>query len=109
MTPRRVVVTGRGVVSPAGIGVASHWAAVRAGHETVATVPRLAALGLPSTRAGEVLAEDLAPFLDRVPRKLLKLSNRTTTFALVAGVLAMDEAGLDSGAGDPDRFGAVVG
>jgi 3-oxoacyl-[acyl-carrier-protein] synthase II len=107
MTGRRVVITGRGVVSPLGVGAASHWAGVRAGRSVVARIPRLA--GFPASRGCEIAAASLASLLDRVPRKQQKLASRVTMLALLAASLAMEEAGLDAGAGGAERFGVIVG
>ena len=52
MTARRVVLTGRGVVSPLGVGVDAHWDALCTGRSGVARLDRLAALGLPASRGG---------------------------------------------------------
>lgn len=106
---RRVVVTGRGVVSPLGVGMAAHREAVAAGRSAAGEVPRLAALGLGPRRGAEIGAEFLAPHLGRLPRKQQKLYNRATLLGMLAAALAMEEAGLPPGAGDPERFGVALG
>lgn len=107
--PRRVVVTGRGVVSPLGVGVDAHFAALVDGPCAIASLPRLGALGLAASRGAQVDPEILRPNLSRLPRKQQKLYNRATLLAMLAASLAMDEAGLSPGAGDPERFGVVLG
>src|SRR5439155_1227949 len=109
VTARRVVLTGRGVVSPLGVGVDAHWDALCAGRSGVARVDRLAALGLPASRGGAVAPHLVQPHLGRLPRKQQKLYNRATLFAMLAAALAMEDAGLQPGAGDPRRFGVVLG
>jgi len=47
---RRVVLTGRGVVSPLGIGLAQHWDGLWAGRSAIRVVEKVAALGLPASR-----------------------------------------------------------
>ena len=106
---RRVVLTGRGVVSPLGIGIAQHWDAVRAGRLAVGRVERLAALGLPASTGAAVSAELLQAHLGRLPRKRQKLYNRATLLGMLGASLAMEDAGLASGAGDPTRFGVLLG
>ena len=51
---RRVVVTGLGIVSPVGIGVAEAWAISLAGKSGIARITRFDAASLPSQIAGEV-------------------------------------------------------
>jgi len=109
VTARRVVLTGRGVVSPLGVGVDAHWDALCAGRSGVARLDRLAALGLPASRGGAVAPDLVQPHLGRLPRKQQKLYNRATLFAMLGAALAMEDAGLQPGAGDPRRFGVVLG
>src|SRR5499427_10338070 len=109
VTGRGVVLTGRGVVSPLGVGIDPHWEALCAGRSAVGRRDRLAALGLPATRGAEVTPEAIQPHLGRLPRKQRKLWNRATLLAMLAGALAMEDAGLAPGAGDPRRFGVLLG
>src|SRR5439155_1404308 len=109
VTPRRVALTGRGVVSPLGVGVAAHWDALCAGRSGVARLGRLAALGFPATRGGTVAPSLVEPHLGRLPRKQQKLYNRATLFAMLGAALAVEDAGLPRGASDPTRFGVVLG
>src|SRR5947209_10681622 len=109
VTARRVVLTGRGVVSPLGVGVDAHWDALCAGRSGVARLDRLAALGLPASRGGAVAPALVQPHLGRLPRKQQKLYNRATLFAMLGAALAMEDAGLAPGAGDPTRLGVVLG
>ena len=109
MTPRRVALTGRGVVSPLGVGVAAHWDALCAGRSGVARLGRLAALGFPATHGGTVAPSLVEPHLGRLPRKQQKLYNRATLFAMLGAALAVEDAGLPRGASDPTRFGVVLG
>ena len=109
MTGRSVVLTGRGVVSPLGVGIDQHWEALCAGRSAVSRRDRLAALGLPASRGAEVAPEAIQPHLARLPRKQQKLWNRATLLAMLAGALAMEDAALSPGAGDPQRFGVLLG
>ena len=109
MIGRGVVLTGRGVVSPLGVGIEQHWEALCAGRPAVARPARLAALGLPASRGAEVAPAAIQPHLARLPRKQQKLWNRATLLAMVGGALAMADAALSPGAGDPRRFGVLLG
>ena len=106
---RRVVVTGRAVVSPLGVGVDAHWQALVEGRRAVAASPRLTALGLDVTQGAPVPAELVQPHLGRLPRKQQKLYNRATLLGMLGAALAMEDAGLAAGAGDPLRFGVLLG
>jgi 3-oxoacyl-(acyl-carrier-protein) synthase len=106
---RRVVLTGRAIVSPLGVGVDQHWRALTEGRSALAPLARLAALGLPASRGAAVTAELVQPHLGRLPRKQQKLYNRATALAMLAAALAMDDAGVTAGAGDPRRFGVLLG
>jgi len=109
MSARGVVLTGRGVVSPLGVGIEPHWDALCAGRSAIGRRDRLAALGLPASRGAEVAQDAIQPHLARLPRKQQKLWNRATLLAMLAGSLAMEDAGLGPGAGDPYRFGVLLG
>jgi 3-oxoacyl-(acyl-carrier-protein) synthase len=109
MRGRGVVLTGRGVVSPLGVGIEPHWEALCAGRSAVGRRDRLAALGLSASRGAEVAPDAIQPHLARLPRKQQKLWNRATLLAMLGGALAMEDAGLGAGAGDPRRFGVLLG
>ncbi|HEV8142969.1 MAG TPA: beta-ketoacyl synthase N-terminal-like domain-containing protein [Methylomirabilota bacterium] len=106
---RRVALTGRAVVSPLGVGIDAHWSALLEGRCAVATSARLAELGLDVARGAAVAPELVQPHLGRLPRKQQKLYNRATLLGMLAAALAMEDAGLGAGAGDPLRFGVLLG
>ena len=106
---RRVVLTGRAVVSPLGVGLDAHWAALVEGRGAISRHERTAALGLAATRAAVVAAEAIQPHLARLQRKQQKLYNRATLLGMLGASLAMEDAGLAPGGGDPQRLGVVVG
>lgn len=109
MTGRTVFLTGRGVVSPLGVGLAPHWEALCAGRTAVDRLDRLAALGLRASRGAEVAPDALQPHLPRFSRKQQNRYNRPTLLAMLGAALAMDDAGLGPGAGDSSRFGVLLG
>jgi 3-oxoacyl-[acyl-carrier-protein] synthase II len=106
MSRRRVVVTGLGIVSPVGIGVAAAWANILAGVSGIARITRFDTEGFPSRIAGEVKDFDVSKWLSA------KESRRYDTFihyGLVATMEAIKDAGLDAYAGDKDRCGVSIG
>ena len=58
--------------------------------------------------AGEVKNFDVLPYLGE-HKKNLKLMSRAVRFAVGAAALAVEDAGLDTGALDPARFGVCMG
>ena len=106
---KRVVLTGRAIVSPLGVGLEAHWTALVQGRVAVARPERTAALGLPATRAASVTAEAIQPHLGRLQRKQQKLYNRATLLGMLGASLAMEDAGLAPGAGNAHRLGVVLG
>lgn len=105
---RRVVVTGVGVVSPLGVGVADHWEALMAGRCAVSRLERLTRLGFPVDVAAEVPADALARWMPRFPRRQLKLYNRATTFAMIAATLAAEDATLPVPVPEGTRAGVIL-
>jgi 3-oxoacyl-[acyl-carrier-protein] synthase II len=105
-SPRRVVVTGVGVVSPVGIGAAACWDALAAGRSGVGPVTAFDADGLASRIAGEVDDFDAeARFGKRGARRL----DRFTQLALAATDEALRHAGLLDADGDDDAVTGIDG
>ncbi|HYC35391.1 MAG TPA: beta-ketoacyl-[acyl-carrier-protein] synthase family protein [Usitatibacter sp.] len=102
---RRVVVTGMGVVSPIGNGVAAFLAALEAGRSGVRRLeapftPRLA------TRIAATAELD-AP--SHFPAPKLRMLDRVSQLALVAAAEALTQAGDALGGVDPEEAGVFVG
>ena len=89
--PRRVVVTGMGVVTALGNDVPSTWAGLAAGRSGVRTITAFDPSRVTSQIAGEVHDLDASHVLDR---KELRRTDRYIAFGLVAAREAMDQAGL---------------
>ncbi|MDH3272447.1 MAG: beta-ketoacyl-[acyl-carrier-protein] synthase II, partial [Gemmatimonadota bacterium] len=89
---RRVVVTGLGPVTAAGIGVAGLRAGLRAGRSPVATVSLFDPTPFRSTMAAQV---DFEP-TEYMDAKTARRTDRFVQFALAASHLAMHDAGLSN-------------
>ncbi|HWB71297.1 MAG TPA: beta-ketoacyl-ACP synthase II [Egibacteraceae bacterium] len=102
--PQRVAVTGMGLVTPAGIGVADSWSGVLAGVSAAATDPELA--GIPVDFSCRVPGFDADRLLGR---KLARRLDRFVQLAVVAAREAVADAGLDPHTWDGARVGVVIG
>jgi len=93
--PRRVVVTGMGIVSALGSDVASTWDGLVAGRSGVRRIASFDPSRLTSQMGAEVRDFDASHVLDR---KEMRRMDRYIQFGLVAAREALDQAGL------PARF-----
>lgn len=103
MAETSVAVTGLGMYTPAGVGVADSWAGVVAGNPTARRDPALA--GLPVDFSSRVPVEPVELLGGRVARRM----DRFTQFAVVAAREAVADAGLNPTAWDSARVGVVLG
>lgn len=100
-----VVITGLGLLTPAGRGVADSWNGVLAGKATAAQHERLVAVGAPVTIACSVPEFDPDAELGRGSRRRL---DRYSQLALIAAAEALAHAGLTDAGDDPFGDGVVV-
>jgi 3-oxoacyl-[acyl-carrier-protein] synthase II len=109
MTKRRVWITGIGLITPIGTGVAAFRAGLRAGCSPVKTIDRFDPSPFRSHVAAQV--DDFDP-LAWMPPKTARQLDRFSQFGLVAGRLALDDAGMTPGVGGaaaPERIGIYLG
>ncbi len=99
-----LAVTGLGLVTPAGIGVADSWAGVLSGVSAAATDPVLD--GVPIDISCRVPGFDA---LELLGRKHARRLDRFVQLAVVAAREAVSDAGLDPSTWDGARVGVVVG
>ena len=106
--PKRVVITGMGMVTALGNDVASTWAGLVAGRSGVTRITSFDPSRLTVQIAGEVKDFDASHILDR---KEVRRTDRYIQFGLVASRQAMDDAGLpDRLEGDEaERTGVILG
>jgi 3-oxoacyl-[acyl-carrier-protein] synthase II len=105
---RRVVITGIGVVSPNGIGRESFSQAIAEGRSGVSPIECFDTSGQAVKIAGEVKNFDVRPYLGE-HKKNEKILSRAVAFAIGAAAMAVEDAGLETGALDPERFGVCMG
>ena len=112
---RRVVITGIGVISPLGIGVASFWENLLAGKRGVRKITAFDPGGFPSQIAGEIDAFKVNDYVPKSYRKAAKLMARDIELAVVAADDAFKDAGILSKAYTEtpslksERFGCNIG
>ena len=104
--PRRVVVTGVGLVSPVGVGTESTWASLCGGQSGIGHITHFDAEAFSCRIAGEI--RDFDP-LDFVSPKDRRKMGRFIFFALAASEFAMTMAGLEVTPEFSTRIGVYVG
>src|ERR1700730_4277248 len=103
--PRRVVVTGIGMVTPRGMHPGPLWERLCQGSPGGAAIRRFDATPFTVSEAGEV-DEDLPLPL---PPRLTKRMDRYCVLAMAAAQLALDDSALDVATEDPDGVGISIG
>jgi 3-oxoacyl-[acyl-carrier-protein] synthase II len=106
--PRRVVVTGTGMLTALGNDVPSTWAAMVAGRSGIARVESFDPSRLKAQVAGEVKDFDASGVLDK---KDMRRTDRYIQFGLVAARQAMDQAALPARleGEEAERTGVILG
>jgi 3-oxoacyl-[acyl-carrier-protein] synthase II len=103
---RRVVITGRGVISPIGLTLEDFWASLMAGRSGVKPIASFDASEMPVRFGGDIV--DFEP-TKYIPRKVARRLDRFAHFALAATLEAMEEAKLDLDEKVAPRTGVVLG
>lgn len=93
-------------MTPLGIGLEDNWRCLRAGESGIGPITRFDAAEYTTTIAGEVRDWDPSPWM---PKKEVRRSDLFIQFAVAAGDMAMEMAGLREATPDPERAGCYVG
>jgi minimal PKS chain-length factor (CLF/KS beta) len=103
------VVTGAGVITPAGVGLDDHWSTCRAGRTGIGPLRKPKAADAHAAESDELVGQvhDFDP-ADHLPPRLRPQTDRSTKFALVAAQWALSAAGLDLETSSPDAGSVVV-
>src|SRR5947209_12264402 len=106
--PRRVVITGIGVLSAIGHDPATFWQSLLEKKSGVRTIRSIDSSALPVHIAGEIdfKAND---YVEKKDRKSLKMMARTIQMGLAGANLAMKDCGIDRTKLDSTRFGVEFG
>lgn len=111
-TPRRVVVSGFGIISPIGIGVDAYWSSLAAGRSGLGRVQLMPATAVPGDVVGECreFTEETAKKEYLKPqRKSIKVMCREIELGVASANLAIEQAGLKIDAIDHERLGIEFG
>lgn len=104
--PRRVVITGLGVVTPLGTGLERFWSGLLAGKSGIRRITQFDASSLPCQIAGEIpdfRAEDY------IPAKEARRMARASQIALAASQQAVDDSALPMPFPEPERLAVSMG
>ena len=104
--PRRVVVTGLGVVAPGGANVKQFWDTITSGRTTTRAITAFDASQFRSRIAAECDFDPVEQGLD--PQEVERM-DRATQFAVVAAREALADSELALSASAPHRVGVAVG
>jgi 3-oxoacyl-[acyl-carrier-protein] synthase II len=103
---RRVVVTGLGLITPLGTGIQKTWEGICKGASGIDRITTFDTTDFPVQIAGEV--KDFNPE-DFIERKEIKKMDVFIQYALSAGSMAIEDAGMRITEANADRVGVIVG
>ncbi|CAI2133662.1 3-oxoacyl-[acyl-carrier-protein] synthase 2 [Serratia fonticola] len=106
MSKRRVVVTGLGMLSPVGNTVESTWNALLAGQSGISLIDHFDTTAYATRFAGLVKNFNCEDFISR---KDARKMDAFIQYGIVAGMQAMQDAGLDINDANANRIGAAIG
>jgi 3-oxoacyl-[acyl-carrier-protein] synthase II len=106
MSKRRVVITGLGIVSPVGNGIAEAWDNAINGRGGISPITHFDASALPTRFAGEVKNFNAADWMS--PKEVRRM-DAFIHFGIAATKMAIDDAGLVVTEENAERIGVNVG
>jgi 3-oxoacyl-[acyl-carrier-protein] synthase II len=106
--PRRVAVTGLGLVTPVGIGTEETWQALLGGVSGIGPITRFDASEFTTRFAGEVKGFEPTRWISAREARS-SMSDLFIQFAMAAGTMAMDDAGLVLEGELGERTGCFIG
>lgn len=106
MSPRRVVVTGMGMLSPLGLDVESSWSAALAGKSGIAPIEHMSVEGFATQFGGSVKGFEIEQYM---PAKDARKLDLFIQYGLAAGYQALANSGLQVTDDNRERIGVVIG
>jgi len=106
LSRRRVVVTGLGIVSPVGTGIAEAWQNIIAGKSGIARISRFDPAAFSSQIAGEVKGFDPTRYL---AAKEVRRFDTFIHYGLAAAIEAIKDSGIDLERENREQIGVCIG
>ena len=106
MSKRRVVVTGMGIVSPVGNDLATAWDNITAGRSGIGPLTNFDASAFTTRIAGEVRNFDPSAWI--APKDVKKMDS-FIHYGVAAGLMALQDAGLEITEANAERTGTLIG
>jgi len=106
LSKRRVVITGIGINSPAGIGLDANWQNITAGKSGISSIESFDTTGMPASIAGQIHNFDPEVWMDR---KSSRKMDRFIQLGMAAGLDAMADSGLEITEENAHRVGVHIG
>jgi 3-oxoacyl-[acyl-carrier-protein] synthase II len=106
MAPRRVVVSGVGLITSVGTGTEENWNAIRNGRNGIGCITQFDATAFACRIAGEVKNFDPLKYVEK---KDVKKMGRFIQFAMAASQFAVEAAGLRVTDQDSESVGVYIG
>lgn len=103
---RRVVVTGLGMVTPLGIGVAKNWEAICGGKSGIGPITKFDADQFPCQIAGEVTDFNAEDFMDK---QMIRRFDIVVHYAMASARMAIEDSRMKINAKNGDRVGCLTG
>jgi 3-oxoacyl-[acyl-carrier-protein] synthase II len=103
---RRVVITGLGALTPIGNSAEEFWTALTHGRSGIGPITKFDASGYPTRIAGEIRNFDPLTYVDKKEARRL---DPYLHYAIACAVMAVEDAGLETGKIDSHRFGVLIG
>jgi len=106
MKPRRVVITGVGMITPLGTGTKKSWDGIIGGRSGIRKITQFDTEGFPCQIAGEVPDFNIDDFIETKEQKKM---DRFIHLGVAAASLAMEDSNLKVTDSNAERIGVIVG
>lgn len=106
MSKRRVVVTGLGMLTPAGNDVASTWSSISNGKSGIAPITAFDTTAYTTRFAGQIKDLDIGHYLS--PKEARKMDT-FIQYGMIAGIQAIEDSGLEITEAIAPRVGVSIG